>query len=136
MCSVVSVILLGGGPMRPLPTMHWTSLYRDTPSTLPLPRNSLYRQPLTHCTGIPPPQTVQICSLCTFAWLTSYWNAFLLPPANEVAGRLCFTGVCGSAYRGMVSQHALQVSRPTPRGKLRGLAWGEGGLQAHTLGGS
>ena len=33
----------------------------------------------------------------------------------------------------MVSQHALLVSRPTPRGKLRGLAWG-GGLQAHTWG--
>ena len=25
---------------------------------------------------------------------------------------------------GVVSQHALQVSRPTPGGKLRGLAWG------------
>ena len=24
---------------------------------------------------------------------------------------------------GVVSKHALQVSRPTPRGKLRGLAW-------------
>ena len=52
----------------------------------------------------------------------------------------------------MVSQHALQVSRPTPMGKvegscmggspgpypggkLRGLAWGGGGLQAHTQGG-
>ena len=31
-----------------------------------------------------------------------------------------------------VSQHALQVSRPTPRRKLRGLA--RGGLQAHTWG--
>ena len=51
-------------------------------------------------------------------------------------------GVC-------VSQHALQVSRPTPRGSLRGLAGGVsrpttrgevegsglGGLQAHTQGG-
>ena len=35
--------------------------------------------------------------------------------------------------RGGVSQHALQVSRPTPRGSLRGLAWGD--LQAHTWGG-
>ena len=34
---------------------------------------------------------------------------------------------------GVASQHALQVSRLTPRGKLRGLAWG-GGLQAHTWG--
>ena len=51
--------------------------------------------------------------------------------------------------KGVVSQHALQVisqhalqqiSRPTPRGKLRGLAWGVyrptpgGCLQAHTQG--
>ena len=59
---------------------------------------------------------------------------------------------------GVVSQHALQVSRPTPRGKLRGLAGGvsratpkgevevsglggdlqantQGGLQGHTQGG-
>ena len=35
---------------------------------------------------------------------------------------------------GGVSQHALQVSRPTPR-KLRGLALGGGVLQAHTQGG-
>ena len=48
---------------------------------------------------------------------------------------------------GVVSQHALQVSRPTPRGRLRGLVGGSagphpegklrglGGLQAHTQGG-
>ena len=45
---------------------------------------------------------------------------------------------------GVASQHALQLgvgSRPTARGKLRGLATGgspgphPGGLQAHTLGG-
>ena len=36
-----------------------------------------------------------------------------------------------SPGRGVVSQHALQVSRPTPKGKVEGdLAWG--GLQAHT----
>ena len=29
--------------------------------------------------------------------------------------------------RGLVSQQALQISRPTPRGKLRGLAWGSPG---------
>ena len=34
---------------------------------------------------------------------------------------------------GWVSQHALQVPRPHPRGSLRGLA--RGGLQAHTWGG-
>ena len=49
----------------------------------------------------------------------------------------------------MVSQHTLQVSRPTPGGKLRGLVGGlqahgqlslqahtQGGLQTHTWGGS
>ena len=34
---------------------------------------------------------------------------------------------------GVVSQHALQVSRPTPRGEVEGS--GLGGLQAHTQGG-
>ena len=105
----------------------------------------------------------------------------LLPPANEVCEGYVFARVCQSfcsgggeggvpacsaggipAYLaglgGVVSQHALQVSRPSPRrevegsgwggspgphprGKLRGLAWGglqahtQGDLQAHTLGG-
>ena len=31
---------------------------------------------------------------------------------------------CSRSLGVVVSQHALQVSRPTPRGKLRGLAWG------------
>ena len=35
---------------------------------------------------------------------------------------------------GVVSQQALQVSRPTPRGTVEGSDWG--GLQAHTQGGS
>ena len=38
--------------------------------------------------------------------------------------------VSHSAHGGLVSQHVLQVSRPTPGGKLRGLAWWC--LQAHT----
>ena len=63
--------------------------------------------------------------------------------------KVMFTRVCYSVHRGVVSQHALQVSRPTPRGKLRGLAggfsrptqgvswgvWPGGGLQTHTCGG-
>ena len=58
----------------------------------------------------------------------------LLPPANEVVGRLFFTGVCDSVHRGGGGiQHALQVSRLTPVGKLRCLSWG--GLQAHIQGG-
>ena len=40
--------------------------------------------------------------------------------------RIVFTG-------GMVSQHALQVSRPTTRGKVEGSGLG-GGLQAHIQG--
>ena len=38
-----------------------------------------------------------------------------------------------AALQGVVSQHALQVSRPTPKGEVGGLA--RGGLQAHTQGG-
>ena len=30
----------------------------------------------------------------------SYWNAFLLPPANEVCEGYVFTGVCHSVHRG------------------------------------
>ena len=37
---------------------------------------------------------------------------------------------------GMVSQHALHVSRPTPKGEAEGSGWGAGGLQAHTQWGS
>ena len=77
----------------------------------------------------------------------------LLPPANEVCEGYVFTCVCprgGGWYPSMpcrwypsmpcrspggcVSQHALQVSRPTPKGELEGS--GRGGLQAHTDGGS
>ena len=80
----------------------------------------------------------------------------LLPPANEVCEGCVFTPVSHSVHRmEMVSQHALQVSRPTsrggiegsgwgvsrptPRGRLRGLAGGSpgpdrGDLQAHTWG--
>ena len=80
---------------------------------------------------------------------------FLLVTArNEVGARLCFytcLWCCspGGWYpcmhcrwyhqhalqqvlEGVVSRHALQVSRPTPRGKAEGS--GLGGLQAHTQG--
>ena len=74
-----------------------------------------------------------------------------LPPANEVCEGYVFTRVSHSVHRGgggvwypsmhcmflstggVVSQHALQVSRPTPRGKVEGSGLG-GGLQAHTWG--
>ena len=59
----------------------------------------------------------------------------LLPPANEVCEGYVFTHVClsmgggipaclAAGLGGVVSQHALQVSRPTPRGELRGLSMG------------
>ena len=45
-----------------------------------------------------------------------------LPPTD--LRRLCFyTCLSFCSRRGVVSQHALQVSRSTPRGELRGLAW-------------
>ena len=93
------------------------------------------------------------------------WNnsdLILLPPANEVWGKVIFSeasvrnSVWGWWYpsmhcrwypsmpcsRGVVSQHALQVSRPISRGESEGSGWrglqahtqGEGGLQAHTWG--
>ena len=77
---------------------------------------------------------------------------WLLPPAIEVCEGYVFTHVCLSMGGGgipaciaggipaclaaglwrAVSHHALQVSRPTPRGKVEGS--GQGGLQAHTQG--
>ena len=67
-----------------------------------------------------------------------------LPPATKLGLGYVFTCVCDSVHRGVVSQHALQVisqhalqqvsrgvsqhalqvSRPTPRGKLRDLVRG------------
>ena len=64
-------------------------------------------------------------------------SARYLPPANEVAGRLCFYSrlwFCSSGGGGwypsmpcsrsrgggVLYQHALQVSRPTPRGEVEG----------------
>ena len=61
-------------------------------------------------------------------------------------------GMAGGVSRlilGGVSQHALQVSRPIPKGEVKGSGWGclqahtggclkahtRGGLQAHTMGG-
>ena len=80
----------------------------------------------------------------------------LVNARNEVGARLCFyTSVIVFGGGGVVSQHAsqvvsqhalqqlsrgrvvskhaLQVSRPTPRGEVQGS--GQGGLQAHTWGG-
>ena len=64
----------------------------------------------------------------------------LLPPATKLGQGNIFRSMCqefcpqgggggggGARCRGVVSQQSLQVSRPTPRGKLRGLAGGWGG---------
>ena len=75
-------------------------------------------------------------------------------PATKLGQGYVFTCVCDSVHRGvsqhalqvvsrhalqqvsgggMVSQHALQVSRPTPKGEVE--VSGQGGLLAHTWGG-
>ena len=38
MSSVISEYPQGGGPMRPLPAIHWTSPYRDPPALAPAPQ--------------------------------------------------------------------------------------------------
>ena len=60
-----------------------------------------------------------------------------LPPANEVCEGYVFTRVCHSVHGGgrVVSQHALQVSRPTPKGKVEGSGWGGGSPGPHLGGG-
>ena len=118
--------------------------------------------------------------ICMWLWIAQFvvkslWNPTFLPPANVVCEGYVFTGVCLSTRgvgrypsmhcrlyanmpcsrspRGVVSQHALQVSRPTTRGgnwggssqggvgspgHTQGRSWGgscRGGLQAHTRGG-
>ena len=63
-----------------------------------------------------------------------------LSPATKLGQGYVFTHVCDSVHRGVVSRHALQVvsqhafqvSRPKPRGKLRDLALGD--LQIHSWG--
>ena len=63
-----------------------------------------------------------------------YKTHFIFTTRKRSLRRLCFY-TCLSVHRGVVSQHALQVSRPTPRGEVEGSGLGEG-LQAHTQGGS
>ena len=69
-----------------------------------------------------------------------------LPPATKLGQGYVFTPVCDFVHKGGVwypsrpcsrspvgvSQHTLQVSRPTPKGEVEGS--GLGGLQAHTQG--
>ena len=73
------------------------------------------------------------------------WNSLIIElfksqftyyrPQTKLREGYVFTGVCDSVQAGgWVSQHALQVSRPTPGGEVEGS--GLGGLQAHTQGGN
>ena len=69
---------------------HGTSLYRDPPHTC----SNLFNLDLT-VQGPPPlPDMFKLVhyAVCMVAstWFTSYWNAFLLLPTNEVAGKECF----------------------------------------------
>ena len=86
----------------------------------------------------------EILTICHFAKI----RFSFLPPANEVCEDYVFTRVCLSTggggrgipaclaggipaclaglWRGGVSQHALQVSRPTPKGELEGSGQGRG----------
>ena len=44
-------------------------------------------------------------------WYASYWNAFLLPPANDVWGKVMFWHLCVILFTGgSLSQHASQVT--------------------------
>ena len=70
---------------------------------------------------------------CTILWLP----IIFLPPETKLGQGYVFTRICDSVHRGggegVVSQHALQVSRPTLKGEVGGSDLGVG-LQAHTQG--
>ena len=59
------------------------------------------------------------------------WKIIYLPAANVVSEGYVFTSVCLSMGGGVLSQHALQVSRPTAKGEVEGDL-----VQAHIQGGS
>ena len=65
-----------------------------------------------------------LATLCTDHRYVPNSTFFYFTALNDVGARLCFTRVCDSIQGGggVVSQHALQVTRPTARGSLRGLA--------------
>ena len=70
---------------------------------------------------------------------TKFWS--YLPPATKLGQGNIFRRVCKEFCSwGVVSQHALQVSRPKPRGGVEGSGLGgspglhPGGSQAHTHG--
>ena len=59
--------------------------------------------------------------------LPAFVDITLLPPATKLGQGYVFTHVCDSVHKvgeGVVSRHALQVSRPTPKGKVEGSGLG------------
>ena len=64
--------------------------------------------------------------------LSVRWNIFIFTARKRSLRRLCFYK-CLSVHRGVVSQHALQVCRPTPRGEVEGS--GQGGSPGPDPGG-
>ena len=81
----MSVILwVGGGvPSDHLPIMDRNSPYRDPPGPLCTETFTAHRPNPRTCSNLLSMRHVRLAS----GQLTSYWNAFLLPPANECAGR-------------------------------------------------
>ena len=64
----------------------------------------------------PPRQTPPPRIWSMSGWYTSCWNAFLLPPANEVCEGYVFTCVCHSIHRGGVCPSACWNAHPHPPG--------------------
>ena len=77
--------------------------------------------------------TVSLPGSCVIETGVCSMRPYFITARKQSLRRLCFTRVCHSVHGGGVSQHALQVSRPTPKGELEGS--GRGDLQAHTQGG-
>ena len=71
--------------------------------------------------------------LCFYTCLSVHRGGVVSQHALQVSRRVCIPA-CLAGLQGCVSQHALQVSRPTPKGELEGS--GQGGLQVHTQGGA
>ena len=67
------------------------------------------------------------CAHCSGVQIFDIFIEAYLPPASEVWEGYVITHVCHSVHGGggmcvcvVVSQHALQVSRPTPNGEVEG----------------
>ena len=70
---------------------------------------------------------------CLYLPYSNRFSHFYRPQTKFAKVMFLHVSVCPQGM-GVVSQHVLQVSRPTHRQEVEGS--GLGGLQAHTLGGS